>query len=103
MRPLAIFALIFADEIESGASSGIISFGVEGKRSPHRISPEEPRETRTLPCTGSSISRNQPGSKIRIIHYSLNCADARPIVGLLQSRVGEFKGYCPVEISAVVI
>src|ERR1700684_613448 len=62
MRNLAIFPLICADEIERGASCGVISLGVQGKRGPHRISSEEPCEARTLPYAGSPISRNQPSS-----------------------------------------
>ena len=49
MRDFAVLSLIFADEIESRARGGVIPLGVEGERSPQRISTEEPRETRTLP------------------------------------------------------
>src|SRR5438876_7578787 len=91
VRDLAVVALEFADECQSGTYRGKIAGGVQGERGPEGIAAEKPGEARALGLARSAVAGNKPGAEIRIADPSLELADARPIVSLLQLRVGKLK------------
>src|SRR5256884_519939 len=102
VRDLAVVALEFADECQSGTHRGKIAGGVQGERGPEGIAAEKPGEARALGLARSAVAGNKPGAEIRIADPSLELADARPIVSLLQLRVGKLKADRAREIVLVV-
>ena len=103
VRDLSIVALELGDELEGGPSGGKVANRVESERGPEGIAPKEPREARTLACARSAISSNQARAERGIGGQSLDHADARPVVGLLELRVRKRKADGPAEIVAVVL
>src|SRR5256884_2068368 len=81
---------------------GKIAGGVQGERGPEGIAAEKPGEARALGLARSAVAGNKPGAEIRIADPSLELADARPIVSLLQLRVGKLKADRAREIVLVV-
>src|SRR5712672_1065025 len=102
VRYLSVFALIFADELERRARGSEIARGVKRERSPQRIAPEEPSETWTLAFARSAVASHQARAEERTVHDSLQHADARPVVGLLDLRVRQFHAERFAQIFAVV-
>ena len=102
MRNLAVRTLVFGDEIYRGASGSVISFCVEGERSPEGIATKEPGKARALPDARRAVSGNQSGPEIRIIHHALNGADAGPVICLLKDRIRKFELHSFIQIRAVI-
>src|SRR5207237_3890013 len=89
MRDLAVRPLIFAEKIERDAGSWEVALRVQRQSRPQSITSKKPGESRALARARSSITCNQSRAQIRIGNQPLRHADARPIVRLLELRVGE--------------
>ena len=98
-----VFALEFADERERGARSGKVTGGVKRERGPKRIAAEKPGESGALAGSGSAVAGDKASAKKWIGNKSLEFANARPIVGLLDLRVGKIERDGAGEIVLIIL
>src|SRR2546429_3314007 len=103
VRNLAVVALELGDELEGGASGGKVADGVERERCPEGIAAEEPGKPGTLAGARRSVPGDQASAEVGIGDQSLDSADARPVVSLLELRVRKSDVERAVEIVTVVL
>src|SRR6202040_1862476 len=72
------------------------------ERRPKGIAPKKPREARPRTLTRGPVSRDESCAEEWIAYHALQFADARPVVGLLQLRVGYSKADGVAQIIFVV-
>src|SRR5713101_9080854 len=64
---------------------------IQRQRSPERIAPEKPRESRPLALSRSTVPSDKPGAQKWIRHHSLQHAYARPIVSPLNLLIRQIQ------------
>ena len=76
MRDFSILALKLAQKFQRRAGRRKISLSVKRERSPHRVAPEKPRESRPLTHSRGAVPGNQARPEKWIVDQSLQHADA---------------------------
>jgi hypothetical protein len=79
----------WAQEIQCGTCINEVVLRVEREGSPECVAAKKPGKAWPCSVATGSIARDEAGAQVRIVDHSLNHADARPVVGLLQLRVGQ--------------
>src|SRR2546430_12253075 len=77
--------------------------GVKRERGPKRIAAEKPGESGALAGSGSAVAGDKASAKKWIGNKSLEFANARPIVGLLDLRVGKIERDGAGEIVLIIL
>ena len=99
----SVGALELAKKIERGAGAGEIAGGVVGERGPHGVAAEKPGEAGALSAARGAVAGDDAGAEVGIFYYTLQYADARPVVGSLELRVRECEADGAGEIIAIVV